>query len=444
MDTKKITIMKKLVLSLAIIAFVSITTFSQVFDLLGEINPEYNIQDIESKGDLLFAALGEGGVMVSSDEGFTWSATSPLPDAGFGQESAYSIFAASNGDLIVGGNQTYNGAPLSGSVFRSSNNGTTWSFQTFDGLTGYEQSGKIVELSDGSLMMRGGQSKLFISSLSSTEWTQTISPGGVIFGFENINDEIFVVTNPSTGTAGTWVTSDLGTTWSRYGGNGTPVSGGTVTMAPVISTENYKFVCIGGTYGQKGVFRSGINDTLWVEMNNGIGSSGIYPICMATDNETIWMVFQDTGGGCNFTSTSDFAANWETPVAGLPQQGVGGPCVPKIMVFKSHLYTYANTSIYRIEDVANPSATGKQKYINDNIEVYPNPVTSQLSIRFKKSSINCQWEVLNVFGQEIMNGQTNATSGNNITVNVESLPEGYFILKTTMDGETSVNKFLKK
>jgi len=437
--------MKKLLLSLLIMAIFSVTTFSQVFDLLGEISTEYNIEDIASKGDMLFAALGEGGVWSSSDEGFTWTQTASLPDAGFGDEGAMSLLVASNGDIIVGGNQLYNGAALGGSVFRSSDDGASWSATAYEGLGGYEESGKIVELSNGDLMMQGGFQKLFTSSLSSSEWTQIATPGGVIFGFEIINDLVFVVTNPAGGTAGTWVTSDLGQSWQRYGGNGTPVSGGTVTICPIIVSGNYKFIGIGGTYDQKGVFRSGINDTLWVEMNNGIGNGGVYPICMATDNETIWMVYQGSSGGCNFTSTTDFAANWETPVGGLPQQGVGGPCIPKMMVFKSHLYTYANTSVYRKEDVAIPSSTGNSKYLNEElISVFPNPVSDILTIKFQILGDDFNWEIINIHGQEMKSGQANIIKGNSVKINVDNLPTGYYLLKTNIDGKISMSKFLKK
>ncbi|MEZ5199684.1 MAG: hypothetical protein R2764_25870 [Bacteroidales bacterium] len=96
--------MKKLLLSIVFIAITTTATFSQVFDSIGVISPDYNIEEITSKGDMLYAAAGEGGVWYSSDEGYSWTQTSPLPDAGFGQEAANSICAASNGDIIVGGN----------------------------------------------------------------------------------------------------------------------------------------------------------------------------------------------------------------------------------------------------------------------------------------------------------------------------------------------------
>ncbi|RLD61867.1 MAG: hypothetical protein DRJ05_01650 [Bacteroidetes bacterium] len=437
--------MKKPLLFIAIFTMSITLSFSQVFDSLTVIHPDYNIQDIARKGDVLYAALAEGGVMYSSDEGFTWTATADLPDAGFGDEAAYTILTASNGDLIVGGNTNYSGNPLGGAVFRSSNNGTSWSAIAVEGYAGYEKSEKIVELPNGNLMMQAGQSKLFVSSLSSNEWTQCTSPGGVILGFEAIGDMVFTVTNPAGGNAGTWVTSDLGQSWQRYGSNGSPIGSGTVTIAPVIKSGDYKYIGIGGYYDPKGIYRSGINDTLWVEVNNGLNSSGIYPICMATDNQTIWMVFQDAGGGCSFTSTSDFGDNWAEPIqGGLPQQGVGGPCVPKMMVFKTHLYTFANKSIYRIEDVAIPASTGEIEYKDNYVDVFPNPVSDQLNIKIKKTGIlNGKWEIINIYGQVMMSGELITNSNNSISVEVSQLTPGYYLLKTDTEDKISVTNFLK-
>lgn len=420
--------MKKILLTITIIALSTTLSLSQVFDSLTVINSEYNIEDLAWKGDDIFAALGEGGVMYSSDEGLTWNETSELPDAGFGQEAANSIYVASNGDLIVGGNLNYGGAALGGVVFRSSDNGSTWTAQPFEGLGGYEKSKKIIELPNGDLMMHGGSTKLFTSSLSSSAWTQITAPGGVIFGFEVIGDMVFVVTNPSAGTAGTWVSSDLGASWQRYGGNGTPISGGTVTIAPILSTTNYKYIGIGGAYDLKGVFRSGINDTLWVESNNGIDNFGIYPICMATDNQTIWMVFQDAGGGCYFTSTTDFANNWEEPVMGLPQQGVGGPCVKKMMVFKTHLYTYANNSIYRLADVAIPTSISEQDIAEKEIKVYPNPSNGQINLKFNlENPSNVELSITDINGRLVHHIDFSEET-NYYQVNISSLRPGLYMV----------------
>jgi len=437
--------MKKHLLLLLTIVIVSTTTvFAQVFDSIGVISPDYEIEDMTSKGTTLFAALGQGGVWFSEDEGFTWSQTSPFPDSGFGDEAAFSIYAASNGDLIVGGNLLYNNAPLSGVVFRSSDNGVIWSAENLDGLGGYEESGKIVELSNGNLMMRGGQGKLFTSTLTNPVWTQTNSPGGVIFGFEQINDEIFVVNNPAGGTAGTWTTLDMGQTWQRYGGNGTPVGSGTVTLAPVIKCENYKFIGIGGTYDPRGMYRSGVNDTLWVEKNNGLGDSGIYPICMATDDATIWMVFQGGSGGCKFSFTNDYGDSWEEPVEGLPLEGGSNPCPEKMIVFGADLYTYANESVYRKEDVAVPAAVGKQTVLNNSMTFYPNPVNNAIQARLTIAIDNGSWEVLNLNGQILNIGQFTAAAHSSLTIDVGRLESGFYILKVNTDIGVQTHKFVKQ
>ena len=436
--------MKKFLLFLVVAAITATTTYSQVFDSLGIISPDHEIEDLTSKGTTLFAALGLGGVWYSEDEGYSWTQTSPLPDAGFGQEAAFSVYAASNGDLIVGGNLVYNNAPLSGVVFRSSDDGVTWTGENFDGLSGYEESGKIIGLSSGDLMMKGGQGKLFTSSLTNPAWTQTSAPGGVIFGFEQINDEIFVVNNPAGGTAGTWSTMDMGQTWQRYGSNGTPVGLGTVTMAPVIKSGNYKFIGIGGTYDPRGMYRSGVNDTLWVEKNNGLGDSGIYPVCIATDDLTIWMVMQGVSGSCLFTSTTDFGENWETPVEGLPIEGGSSPCLEKMIVFGADLYTYANESIYRKEDVAVPVSVDEQVLPDNSIIIYPNPVSNELNASFSTAVENGSWEVLNLHGQVLNKGRFSASAHSSLTIDTGSLQPGFYLLLVKVAGLNQMYKFVKQ
>lgn len=423
--------MNKFLLFTLLSFIVTQTGFSQTFDSITTINTEYNIQDIAKKGDMLFAALGEGGVWYSDDDGFSWNQTAALPDAGFGQEAAMSLLIASNGDVIAGGNQLWNGAPLGGSVFRSSDNGATWSATTYEGLAGYEESGKIVELSDGSLMMRGGQGKLFVSSITTTEWTQVTDPGGVIMGFDVINDIIFVVNNPASGTAGTWVTTDLGTTWTRYGGNGTPISGGAAVIAPILKSASHKYICIGGAYDSHGVFRSGVSDTLWVEVNNGITNFGIYPTCMATDHQTIWMVFQSAGGGCYFTSTSDFADNWEEPVQGLPAQAGALPCLTKLLPFKTHLYTIANKSIYRLEDVVSPNSIISPNKNEIDFKVYPNPNNGRFNVAISTENREAVTiTVLNMTGSIVYKAESGVLSQGNhqVPVQLNSLQTGIYIV----------------
>lgn len=436
--------MKKILL-LFVVAIITTTTIkAQVFDSLGVVSLGNEVRDLAVKGSTLYAAVGQGGVLYSNDEGFTWTACSPLPDNGFGTESAYSILVASNGDLIIGGNQVYNNAPLGGACFRSSDDGVSWTAVVIEGYAGYEQSGKIVELSDGSLMMRGGFQKLFVSSLSDLAWTQTTAPGGVIFGFEEINDEIFVVNNPAGGTAGTWTTTDLGATWQRYGSYGTPVGSGTVTIAPIIQSDNYKFIGIGGTYEPRGMYRSGIGDTLWVQKNNGIGESGIYPICMATDHLTNWMIIQNQAGTCMFTETADYGDNWETAIPGLPNSGGSAPCPEKMVVFGSHLYTYSQESIFRKEDVAVPVSVEENLMDANTVSIFPNPVVSDLQIVFDKDIDKGTWTIVDLHGQQLSSGGFSAVSNSKLTIDSYEIEPGFYLLNIQVGQDKQSFKFFKK
>jgi len=116
------------------------------------------------------------------------------------------------------------------------------------------------------------------------------------------------------------------------------------------------------------------------------------------------------------------------------------------MVFKSHLYTYANNSIYRIEDVANPSSTGLEKTVDNNIHVYPNPASSQLNIKFGKSdNKNGNWEIINIYGQVMMNGILQSGGHHNhFSIKTGQLPDGYYLLKVNTEGIITVTNFLKK
>jgi len=433
--------MKKHVFFLMIILLTTASIKAQIFDSIGIISPGNEIEDLCSKGGTLYAATGQSGIWYSEDNGDSWTQTSPFPDAGFGEEWAFSILVASNGDLIVGGNLVYSGAALSGVVFRSSDNGTNWSTENFEGLGGYEECVKMVELSNGDLMLLGGQGKLFISSISGTGWTQTNAPGGVIFGFEQIDDIIYVVNNPAGGTAGTWTTTNQGETWERYGSNGTPVGSGSVTIAPILKSNQYKFIGIGGTYEPRGIYRSGVNDTLWMQKNYGLGDGWIYPTCMATDQTTIWMVIQDVDV-CKFTSTTDFGENWSEPMSGLPMEGGSAPCVEKLVVHGTDLFIYANESIYRKEDVAVPTGINDGHFSATRFNIYPNPAVNQLNIQLNnldQNNGNFELQIFDIGGkvvyqEELSKGQSD------YQVDLTKFHPGFYMI-SILEGE---NKYLQK
>lgn len=428
--------MKKLLILCAIIF--SLSTFAQSFNSLGEIITGKTIYDLTYKGNTMYAAMGKEGVYKSVDEGLNWTPCGALPNLGFGDEAGFSLLVASNGDIIAGGNALYNGAEISGIVFRSSDDGASWSGIALIGLAGYERSGKIIELPGGNLMMQGGNTKFFTSTLLTTNWTQVSSPGGVIRGFHYEGTNVLVMNNPAGGTAGLWYSDNLGTTWNRYGTNGTNLNTGTVVLAPMATTTNYKFIGTGGASGDNGIFRAGTGDTSWVAKNNGITNTYYYPTCLATDNSTIWMIFEGVSN-CFLTSTTDFGENWSTPVGGQPHNSVGTYCMEKLVTFSTNLYGYSDSTLWQIPNVVTTLGIDENVNEDSSISIFPNPASNVFSVdSFNIEKQALQINIFNINGALI---KVEFLKKNQRIVNVENLINGIYIIEIKTD-QSSVKKKL--
>lgn len=431
-------------LSLLCVIFVLYTTLqAQQFDSLTTIINGKNIEDIASDGNHMFAALADSGVFISNDQGMTWSPCATLPDAGFGQEGAFALLVASNGDLIVGANTLFNGSPFAGVVYRSSNNGNSWTQAPVTQMGGYETADIIVELPNGDLLMKTSVNKIFKSSISDTAWTQVTTPGGVVLGFNAIGSTLFAVNNPAGGTAGIWYSTDGAATWMRYGVNGTKLNLGSVTITPILASGNYKFVGIGGTGADKGIYRSGLNDTLWTLENTGIPNNYVYPSAMTTDQSTIWMVFEGVNQ-CYLTSTTDFASSWSNPIGNQPKHAGSAICMKKLLVHKTHVYGFVNGSLYRIANAAQNNASTSSEVLPTAIDVFPNPITNgdlTIDIKSSYSSRVGNITISNLMGQTLY--QNPFIGESQLKISVENYKAGVYIIAATIDGQTTYHKFLK-
>lgn len=417
---------------------------AQQFDTIAKIIDSKVIEDVTFMGNTMFAAMADSGVYKSTDDGYNWTPCTTLPDAGFGTEGAFAVFAASNGELIVGANTIFNGSPFAGVVYRSTDMGNTWTQAPVTAMGGYETADVIVELPNGNLIMKTSTSKLYKSTLTDTAWTQVTTPGGVIYGFNSIGNTLYVVNNPAGGTAGIWYSTDSGLSWNRYGVNGTNLNLGTVTVCPILAASNYKFVGIGGTSPDRGVYRSGINDTLWVQKNGGITNTYLYPTSMATDNNTVWMIFEGVNQ-CYLTSTTDFGDNWSSPIGQQPTNAGSALCMKKLIVYKTHLYAYAYHNLYRIANVAQNTSVNE---LNNHIMVraYPNPVlTNNLTIDiqsnrpFKTGNL----EIKDILGKTVYSTTINHNDSN-IQLSLKGYKQGIYFIRVQLDEEMTVVKFVKQ
>ena len=77
------------------------------------------------------------------------------------------------------------------------------------------------------------------------------------------------------------------------------------------------------------------------------------------------------------------------------------------------------------------------------LEVFPNPVTQYLTIRFNEPIIaQPEVELLDMLGRRIYNTQTEVS--NTITVNLETIDEGIYILVVTIGEKSAHRKIVKQ
>ncbi len=82
----------------------------------------------------------------------------------------------------------------------------------------------------------------------------------------------------------------------------------------------------------------------------------------------------------------------------------------------------------------------------DGIIAYPNPVKEVLTISAQHGTADLlSIQVIDVFGKEVRNGVINSTSGNDFQLNVESLPQGIYLVKVSQSGrQPALLKMIKE
>ena len=89
------------------------------------------------------------------------------------------------------------------------------------------------------------------------------------------------------------------------------------------------------------------------------------------------------------------------------------------------------------------SAAGVEETVLENLYVYPNPASQELNFNFS-STIDSEAivEVYNIIGEVVLTYSFDAKTGANAqTLNINSLPNGQYIAKVTMENQVSNIKF---
>ncbi|MEX2055284.1 MAG: sialidase family protein, partial [Candidatus Andersenbacteria bacterium] len=231
-------------------------------------------------GTNLFVGTNGGGVFRSSDNGTSWTAVNTTFSSVF-------AFAVSGTNLFAG--------TTNGRVILSSNNGTNWT-EVNTNLTVTHVFALAVSGTNLFAGTYGGG--VFLSTNNGTSWTAT----GLTNNF--VNSLVVSGTNLFAGTAnGIFLSANNGANWIAVNTGLT----NTVVQALAVSGTNL----FAGTNG--GVFRSTNNGTSWTAINTGLTNTSVRALTVFGAN-----LFAGTDGGGVFRSAQSTFAPVVTTDAASP------------------------------------------------------------------------------------------------------------------------------
>jgi hypothetical protein len=99
------------------------------------------------------------------------------------------------------------------------------------------------------------------------------------------------------------------------------------------------------------------------------------------------------------------------------------------------MYSYALRTIYYNNNIQ----PGFAPLSNEDLKIYPNPVSSKLSVLDLHGEVN--FELVDVSGRQILNGKANCDGV--LQIDVSEIPAGVYIIKATSDGRFLTGKFVK-
>ncbi len=342
------------------------------------------------------------GVLLSSNNGNSWTAVNT------NLSNNWVISLANKGDTIFAG--TYNGG-----VFLSSNNGNSWD-SVNTGLTNRVVHAIAIK---GNSIFAGTKDGMYLSTNNGGNWSIVNNglPTNSMFTAFAINDtNIYAAAYDNTGV---YISTNNGSSWSAATG----LQGCGVNAIAI--SGNYLLAGTTTAYGIGGVFLS---------TNNGFNWNSTH--LAATDINTFAINGNDIFAGSNqygvYLSTTDNGSNWTQINTGLTGTGF----INALVIRKDTLYagTY-NDGIWYL-----PLETVGIKEINnaDNIVVYPNPATNNITIEaLQKSTI----EILNIQGQTILQQQIQQGKTN---IDISALAKGVYILRLCSNDKTAVTKIVKE
>ncbi len=401
-------------------------TNAQTMDTVTELEAGANIVDLAVSGGRIFATAGSK--VFSSADGTTWSAAAAVPDFVQNSERPRHMLAASDGSLYVAVGGYVGAAALGGGIMKTTDNGASWqTFPEFADMSGYDETGRIIEMPGGQLMTYSTTSvKNYRGTLSGTTWTRC-TQSLMLYEATRYADTLVAST-----TSGMMYSLNMGDSWNTLT---LPSSTNLGRFGSVVfhNTATNRF---GGWY--QNIARAANGSVNFTDLNPNLATStpSYYPKQIISDfAENLFMTYTDAAGNCYIEKSTDNGNTWT-----LLKTFASTACFTRIAIFGDDIIGAVGSRIVRISGVATPfpsTAVGQSQAQQMKIQLSPNPATGVLHVNNFTGTL----KIYSMTGACVMQATINTAE----TLDISGLTPGMYVASGVgADGATQQQRFIKQ
>lgn len=373
----------------------------------------YNILSLTASGNNVYAGTDGNGVYLSTDAGANWTSIRN----GFPQYSTPSVNC-----VAVSGSNLFAGTVGLG-VYYSNNNGTSWT-SVANGAMAVNATTNSIAIS-GTNVFAADDDGVYLTSDNGNSWTLltgSFAPSSLVIKGSNIFAGV--------GQGSVYLSGNNGVTWTAIN-SGLP-SNNVAPVALAFSGNNLFM----GTVGS-GVYLTSNNGSSWAPVDKGrLANNSAYSI--ATNGNVIFAgsygsVYYSINTGKSWSEIDSGALPYNGSVTALAVSGnnllagVSGNIEAGVWIYNaSHIFAGVN----------------KITAAEDNINIYPNPATSQITIDLTNISGTIESIAIYDMSGRILTTQNYAEGVRNAveTIDVSNFATGMYLVETT----TSNGRFCEK